>query len=63
MSLAELSQPCAPNPLSLSAVTAVRPPGCAAAGCPSWDVVTVFLYSSALMSSFVEGWVIEDYAF
>lgn len=26
-------------------------------------MVMVFLYSSALMSSFVEGWLIEDYAF
>lgn len=62
-SLAEFSQPFAANRPPLSAVLPARPSGCAAAGCPSWDLVMVFLYSSALMSLFVEGWIIEDYVF
>lgn len=31
--------------------------------CCCWDMVMVFLSSSALMSSFVRGWVMEDEAF
>lgn len=54
MKLVESSQPCAANPPSPSAIPPVHPPGCAAAGCLSWDLVMVFIYSSALMSSFGE---------
>lgn len=63
VNLVEFLQPWAASPPSPSAVPPVRPPGCAAAGCLSWDLVMMFIYSSALMSSFGEGWGREDCAF
>lgn len=51
------------DPLSLGAVLPDGTRGLHQGWVPELDVVSVDLHSSALMSSFVESRVMEDYAF